>query len=158
MTPPSRFTISLPSEGLCSMLRPAVARFEEQNGLHVSLEFDGDVDAVCDPSALSPAAGVHLLRITQEALANVRKNAGSPSQIAVRLRAEAGQLELTIADNGAGFDPALPGAGGKHFGLQVMGQRAERIGGQMAVHSTPDQGTRVEVCVPLAIAGTGRAA
>jgi signal transduction histidine kinase len=81
-----------------------------------------------------------------------------PLQIAVRLMAETGQLELTIADNGTGFDPALAAAGGKHFGLQIMSQRAERIGGQMAVHSAPGQGIRVEVRVPLAIGGTGSAA
>jgi len=150
-------TISLPSEGLGNMLRRAVTRFEEQTGLHASLEFGGDLDAIADPDALSPATGVQLLRITQEALANVRKHAGSPSQIAVRLGAQGGQLELTIADNGAGFDPALSGAEGKHFGLQVMSQRAERIGGHMAVHAAPGQGTRVEVCVPLATGGTGKA-
>ncbi len=143
-------TISLPSEGFCSTLRHVVTRFEEQNGLHVSLEIEHAAEAGCDPSVLPPAVGVQLLRIVQETLANVRKHAGGPTQISVRLRAEAGQLQLTVQDNGAGFDPALAGADGKRFGLQVMRQRAARIGGQLAVHSAPGQGTRVEVRVPLA--------
>jgi PAS domain S-box-containing protein len=142
-------TISLPSEGFCSTLRHVVTRFEEQNGLHVSLDIEHEAEAGCDPSVLPPAFGVQLLRIVQEALANVRKHAGGPTQISVRLRAEAGQMQLTIADNGAGFDPAQTGGDGRRFGLQVMRQRAERIGGQFAVHSAPGQGTWVEVCVPL---------
>jgi signal transduction histidine kinase len=142
-------TISLPSEGFCSTLRHVVMRFEEQNGLHVSLDIEHDAEVDCDPSVLPPAFGVQLLRIVQEALANVRKHAGGPTQINVRLRAQAGQLQLTVQDNGAGFDPAQTGADGRRFGFQVMRQRAERIGGQLAVHSAPGQGTRVEVCVPL---------
>jgi two-component system nitrate/nitrite sensor histidine kinase NarX len=82
-------------------------------------------------------------------LANVRKHAGAPDQIGVRLRADAGQLRLAITDNGVGFDQALPGIGAKHFGLEVMRQRAARIGGQLAVHSTPGEGTRVEVSIPV---------
>ena len=142
-------TVSLPSEGLCGALRQAVARFEDQTELHVSLTLAEDVDAVSRSSALPPAAGVQLLRILQEALANVRKHAGRPSQIGVQLMVEYGQLRMTVTDNGPGFDPAVAGAGGQHFGLQVMAQRAERIGGQLAVHSNHGHGTRVEVCVPL---------
>jgi signal transduction histidine kinase len=142
-------TVSLPSEGLCSEVRRAVAHFKEQTDLPVSLELADDLDAVCSSEALPPAAGMQLLRILQEALANVRKHAGLPSQIDVRLGADDGQLQMAIVDNGAGFDPALEGMGGKHFGLQVMGQRAQRISGHLAVHSAPGQGTRVEVSVPL---------
>jgi signal transduction histidine kinase len=149
-------TVSLPSEGLCSAVRRAVARFEEQTGLPVSLEIADDLDAICRSSALPPAAGVQVLRILQESLANVRKHAGGPCQVSVRLKADAGQFLMTIVDDGPGFDLALPDPGGKHFGLQVMGKRAERIGGQLAVHSAPGRGTRVEVCVSLATGGTGR--
>jgi two-component system nitrate/nitrite sensor histidine kinase NarX len=99
---------------------------------------------------------VQVLRILQESLANVRKHAGGPCQVSVRLKADAGQFQMTIVDDGPGFDLALADPGGKHLGLQVMGKRAERIGGQLAVHSAPGRGTRVEVCVPLAIGGTGR--
>lgn len=142
-------TVSMPSEGLCGALRHAVARFEQQTGLPVSLTLTEDTDAVCGSSALPPAAGVQLLRILQEALANVRKHAGCPSQIGVQLIAEDGQLRMTVTDNGPGFDPAVAGGSGQHFGLQVMAQRAERIGGQLAVHSNHGHGTQVEVCVPL---------
>lgn len=136
-------TVSWPSEGLAGVVRQAAARFERQTGLPVRLAVSDDLEA------LAPAAAVQLLRILQEALANVRKHAGCPTQIDVRLSADDGQFHMTVADNGTGFDPALAG-GGQHFGLQVMAQRARRIGGELAVRSTPGEGTRVEVRGPLA--------
>lgn len=141
--------VSLPSEGFCATLRQVVARFEGQTGLAVHLDIDGPAAALCDTNLLRASTGVQLVRIVQEALANVRKHAGSPSRVSVRLRAEAGQMQLTIEDDGAGFDPALPGDEGAHFGLRVMRQRVARIDGQIAVQSAPGQGTRVEVRVPL---------
>jgi signal transduction histidine kinase len=142
-------TVSLPSEGFCSTLRHALARFGEQTGLHVSLEIDRDAELGCDPGALPPATGVQLLRIVQEALANVRKHAAGSTQISVRLSTDDGQIRLAVEDDGAGFDPAQTGGDGNHFGLQVMRRRAASIGGELAVHSAPGQGTRVEACLPL---------
>lgn len=142
-------TVSLPSEGLCGALRQALIRFERQHGLCVHLETAAEVDAACEPEALPPASAVHLLRIMQEALANVRKHAGASAHIGVRLAAQDGQLRLTISDDGQGFDESMASGDGKHFGLSVMRQRAARIGGQLAVYSVPGQGTRVEVVVPL---------
>jgi signal transduction histidine kinase len=141
--------VSFPSEGFCGALREAVAHFEEQNELPVSLAIADGVDAVCNCEAFSPVACMQLLRIAQEALANVRKHAGCPSQVSLELRTEPGQMHLTISDDGIGFDPALAGGDGNHFGLRVMRQRAARIGGQMSVRSALGEGTRVEVCVPL---------
>ena len=139
--------VSSPSEGFCSTLGQMLARFEQQNHLHVTLEIEHD--PACNPDVLPAATGVQLLRIVQEALANVRKHAGSLTQISVRLAAQPGQVRLTIADNGAGFDPAAAGSDGRHFGLKVMRQRAASIDGELAIHSAPGQGTRVEVRVPL---------
>ncbi|MFW6136269.1 MAG: histidine kinase N-terminal 7TM domain-containing protein [Chloroflexota bacterium] len=145
--------LSRPPESLCSAISQAAARFEDQSGWTVSLEIADDLDAVCSSEALPPPAGVQLLRIVQEALANVRKHAGSPTQISVALKAEPGQIQLTVIDDGVGFDQA-EGDDGKHFGLQVMRQRAARFGGQMSVQSAPGEGTRVEVLVPLAAGAT----
>jgi signal transduction histidine kinase len=143
--------VSLPSEGFCATLHQIAAHYERQFGLAVRLEIDPSAEQLCDSGLLPPAAGVQLVRIVQEGLANVRKHAGDPDQVSVQLRVETGQLHLAVIDDGAGFDPQSPplGAAGPHFGLQVMRQRAERIGGQFAVRAAPRQGTRIEVCVPL---------
>ena len=145
----SMLTVSLPIDGFCVALRQVVTQFEQRNGMAVALVIDDPAAMLSDPGLLPAPSGVQLIRIVQEALANVRKHAGAPDQIGVRLRVDAGQLQLAITDNGVGFDQALPGIGDKHFGLEVMRQRAARIGGQLAVHSAPGEGTRVEVSVPV---------
>jgi signal transduction histidine kinase len=141
--------VSLPSEGFCATLQQIAIHYQQQYGLAVHLHIDPSTEALCDSGLLPAASGLQLVRIVQEALANVRKHAGAPDQVSVALQVEHGQLHLTVADNGAGFDPEAHGAPGRHFGLQVMRRRAERGGGQLEVHTAPGQGTRVEVCVPL---------
>ena len=142
-------TVSLPIDGFCVALHQVVTQFEQRNGVAVALVIDDPAAMLSDPGLLPAPSGVQLIRIVQEALANVRKHAGAPDQIGVWLRVDAGQLQLAITDNGVGFDQAQPGIGDKHFGLEVMRQRAARIGGQLAVHSVPGEGTRVEVSVPV---------
>jgi signal transduction histidine kinase len=145
----SMLTVSLPIDGFCIALNQVVTQFEQRNGMAVAFIIDDPAAMLSDPGLLPAPSGVQLIRIVQEALANVRKHAGAPDQIGVRLRVDAGQLQLAISDNGVGFDQAEPGIGNKHFGLEVMRQRAARIGGQLAVHSAPGEGTRVEVFVPV---------
>jgi signal transduction histidine kinase len=102
----------------------------------------------CDPVAevLPPRSQAELLRIVQEALANVRKHADA-TIVRVELAAAAGGLHLTVTDNGRGFTPDAPGRSG--YGLSSMRQRAELIGGTLSVNSRPQDGTRVEVSVPI---------
>jgi signal transduction histidine kinase len=145
----SMLTVSLPIDGFCVALHQVVTQFEQRNGMAVALVIDDTAAMLSDPGLLPAPSGVQLIRIVQEALANVRKHAGAPDQIGVQLRVCAGQLQLAITDNGVGFDGAQPGIGDKHFGLEVMRQRTARIGGQLAMHSAPGEGTRVEVSVPV---------
>lgn len=57
-------------------------------------------------------------------------------------------LTLTISDNGRGFDPNTV-AGGAHFGLRGLQERAEMSGGQFTVQSNPGQGTEVKLIIQL---------
>ena len=92
----------------------------------------------------------HLLRIAQEAVTNTVKHAHA-REVRIRLNADNGNLKLLVADDGEGFEPsdAFSEVGG-HFGLLGMRERAERLGGQLQLHSQPGRGTEVEVTVPLA--------
>jgi signal transduction histidine kinase len=91
----------------------------------------------------------HLLRIAQEAVANTVKHARA-TEVHIRLEMQNGRLRLSVTDDGQGFEQtdAFSEIGG-HFGLLGMRERAERLGGELELHSTPGQGTEVEVKVPL---------
>lgn len=81
-----------------------------------------------------------------EALQNVAKHAGATS-VDVTLRSTEEGLAFEIADDGAGFDTT---AGDGGAGLSGMRDRVAAMGGRLAVHSSPDDGTRVVGHVPLA--------
>jgi signal transduction histidine kinase len=88
----------------------------------------------------------HVLRIGQEALTNALKHAQA-RHIHVGLDFNPERLELSVQDDGQGFDPTgatRPGG----FGLRGLRERAGRIGGQLTVASEPGQGTRIVVQVP----------
>lgn len=98
---------------------------------------------------LSPLQEVQVIRIVQEALANVRKYADA-TQVEVEFSDEDGQLEIEVRDNGKGFNPlAIKRGEWPHLGLQTMEERAEAIGGYFEVVSSPGAGTTVRVVLPL---------
>lgn len=94
-------------------------------------------------------AEVMLLRVAQEALANVRQHAQA-RQVQVGLRYGEGQVGLEITDDGVGFDPGQPPGG---YGLPGMRARAEEAGGRLEVRSSPGRGTTVSVVVPVDVPG-----
>jgi signal transduction histidine kinase len=95
---------------------------------------------------LPPALEIALFRIVQEALNNILKHAAA-SRVTVRLSSTAEGIRLVVADDGIGFDPmTLQGPDGrKGWGLRTMQERAQAVGGQLRVESTPGQGTRVVI-------------
>jgi signal transduction histidine kinase len=96
------------------------------------------------PRPLPMATEVVLLRVCQEALANVRKHADARSA-AVRLDYDPGAVRLEVSDDGAGFDPARVNGG---YGLRGMRTRVAEAGGTLTVRSAPGAGTRVSAMVP----------
>jgi signal transduction histidine kinase len=94
-----------------------------------------------------------LLRIVQEALTNVRKHAGA-THARVTLDINNEQALVTVTDDGNGFVlDQIPAVDGPHFGLRMMHDRAQEIGGSVEVQSVPGHGTRVQVMVPVSMAG-----
>jgi signal transduction histidine kinase len=128
-------------------LREFLERWQEQS------EVDGTLTIAPDAriEALPPAAELQLLRIVQEALANVRKHAGA-AQVEVRIGAIPEGIEVVVADDGRGFDPGRDRTSGDrvpHFGLATMRERAESVGGTLEVVSAHEEGTRVTVRLPI---------
>jgi signal transduction histidine kinase len=133
--------------GMTEILRDFVQQWQDQTGIEAEIRVVDDVE-------LATEAELQVIRIAQEALANVRKHARARS-VAVRLEPDQGELRLEVVDDGRGFDPAAVGAAGSpRFGLATMRERAQSIGGRLAIESTPGNGTRVSLRVPLRHAET----
>lgn len=91
----------------------------------------------------------HLLRIAQEAVSNAVKHA-SAKHLAVRLMFTESEVQLTIEDDGCGFDPRAVLSGDfAHFGLPSFKGRADKIGGSVTIESRAGIGTRIQVRAPF---------
>jgi signal transduction histidine kinase len=111
----------------------------------LTLEAEGRVEEL----ELQAAVEIQLLRIVQEALANVRKHSRA-GRATVRLALEGDALAIEVEDDGLGFDPGLEArTGWPRFGLQTMRERAQAVGGSFEVESELGVGTRVRVAVPV---------
>jgi signal transduction histidine kinase len=90
----------------------------------------------------------HLLRVAQEAMTNAVKH-GHAALVEVELHYAAAEVRLVVRDNGSGFDPKEPPAGGVHFGLLGMRERAAKVQGELLVESAPGAGTTVSLAVSV---------
>ena len=121
-----------------------------------ALEVTVDVDDCQLPEHVEIA----VYRIAQEALQNVVKHARA-SQATLELHRVGPQVRLRVSDSGRGFDPAAPPPagdgtfddsacdhGGTGYGLRSMAERAELVGGQLEVVSSPGRGTTLIARVP----------
>ena len=97
---------------------------------------------------LRPAAEAEVLRIVQEALQNALRHADA-KRLDVGLEAVDGRVKVSVADDGAGFDPAAPGLRARRLGLTSMEERARSVGGTLAIDSSPGQGTTIRLEVPV---------
>jgi signal transduction histidine kinase len=101
---------------------------------------------------LVPECELGLYRIAQEALHNALEHA-TPTWVQVSLEYEASLVHLTVANDGAGFDPDVA-PDHSQLGLRGMRERAGLLGGTLAIDSSPGGRTRVTATVPLRVAGS----
>ena len=127
--------------GLIEALKAECDRFTAVEAIPVRFRAEDDLDEPPQPVALCT------YRIAQEALRNVARHAGA-SAIEVDLRLVDGGLQLSVRDNGVGFDPARKQAR-PSLGIASMRQRASLVGGELRVDSTPGHGTTVQAWAPL---------
>jgi signal transduction histidine kinase len=129
-------------------LAEEVARWSATSGVAGEMEITGQA------RLLHPEVEVTLLRVAQEALANVAKHAGA-GRAGVTLSYMEDVVSLDVRDDGAGFAVAgcnghlageKPAAGG--FGLISMRQRVTRLAGQLEIESEPGAGTAVSASLP----------
>ncbi len=123
------------SDDIEQALRTTLKKFEHQSGLRTHLELHGH--GVSLPSDVQ----LQVLHVVQEALSNVRKHAGA-SEVTLKVD-KAPRWRFEVRDNGQGFAPRAAAASDTHVGLHIMRERAERIGAQVHVASSPGAGTAV---------------
>jgi two-component system nitrate/nitrite sensor histidine kinase NarX len=125
-------------------IEPALAitlrKFEHQTGLKTSLTMTGQA------MPLSPDLQMQVLHIVQEALSNVRKHARA-SHVWLDVQQQP-EWRFEVRDNGIGFSPESHAPDETHVGLRIMRERAQRIGAELAVVSTPKHGTSMVLTLP----------
>jgi signal transduction histidine kinase len=104
------------------------------------------VDARLDPVELPASVEHTVLRLAQEALANAVRHADA-SRVALRLGQLDGQVEVTVSDDGCGFDPAAVGTR-RGMGLASMRERVEELGGVFDLRAATGEGTTVRALIP----------
>lgn len=129
--------------GLAAAIRWYAKETIEPQGVQVTMSIVGLQSRL--PSYIETA----VFRIVQEALTNILKHAGA-SHATVNVAERDGRIEMVVADNGRGFnlnEVTTHREGG--MGLLGIRERAELLGGTLMIRSTPGDGTRLEVAIPI---------
>ena len=134
----------LETEGLAAALRKHVDVVRRLHEQEIELAVEGD-------RRLPPDVERGLLRIAQEALGNAVRHSGA-QRVTLSLAARDSRISLRVQDDGRGFDPGEAVTRSRRLGLTSMRERAEALGGTLAIDSAPGRGTTIEVEV-----GVGRA-
>jgi signal transduction histidine kinase len=127
--------------GLHAALQSECAYFSETCPIQLDVKLDECPDKIPRDVALC------LFRVTQEGLRNIARHAEA-TRAAVRLKYVDGGLELTVSDNGKGFD-SIERRGRTSLGHASMRQRVFLLGGTIDIAGRPDHGTTISVRVPL---------
>lgn len=124
------------AHGLSAMLS------ELQSAREAKFEIQIDDEAA---ALLTPEQSIEALQIAREAVSNALRH-GRATVVVLRMHPGEREVCLLVQDNGTGFDPAQPRAGG--HGLGNMHARAARLGATLQVTSRPGEGTRVLATLP----------
>ncbi len=126
---------ALDDHGLVPAIEGMLRQFSAQSGVEARLETHGDVSELDDDRQIA------VYRIVQETLSNVWSHARA-TRVDVELAARNGRgLELTVTDDGKGFD--LDNARPAGIGLKGMAERARLLGGELDVRTNPGAGTSI---------------
>ncbi|MDP3584842.1 MAG: histidine kinase [Thiobacillus sp.] len=126
--------------GLIEALRALIEEFRKIDEIEV------DLDLPETEPELTEAVSLSLFRIVQEAFTNIRKYAQA-QRVTVSLRTTANTIELTIEDDGIGFDADSPRL--SRHGLAGIKHRVFTHGGQLDIHTAPGAGVKIHVTLPV---------
>jgi signal transduction histidine kinase len=129
-----------------AVARPVAAAVEaELRALETAAGIEADFKVEGDLSGLSDSQRIVLFRVVQEALSNVRKHSEA-ARVSVALRSTRTFVDLTVTDDGRGFDPRRLGT--DRLGLAGISERVRLLGGAVEIETTPGAGTTVIATLP----------
>lgn len=145
----THFRTGIDPRGLGAALDALAARFTLRTG--IPLRVDNRLPA----QTLAEPAQAEVFHIVQEALANIERHAGAKHSW-LTLEAGLGRAEIRVEDDGVGADAARREGEGEvtHYGLEIMQERARRLGGTLSVEARPGGGTAVRCFLPLPVGET----
>ncbi|MBN2074489.1 MAG: sensor histidine kinase [Dehalococcoidales bacterium] len=128
---------------IISALSTYITEFGTNNGIQVDFDYPKPFPGI------SPVAELQLFRIAQEALTNIRRHALA-TEVKIKLEGSDETVNMIIKDNGKGFtleklEDSPPG----YHGLNIIKERAETLGGELDISTSPGQGTELTVTLPL---------
>jgi NarL family two-component system sensor histidine kinase LiaS len=130
--------VALEDKGLASAIRDYAADWSRQNGIVAEVRVQGE-------RSLPLEFEQPLFRVAQEALANIARHSGART-VNITLVYANGDINLTVSDDGRGFDIDSSHNG---YGLSSMQERVGALGGTLTIDSLPDNGTTVSCKVPV---------
>jgi two-component system nitrate/nitrite sensor histidine kinase NarX len=132
------FRVPLDPKGIEVSLKNLVKRFKSEEGIATFLQVNGRL-------RVSPEVEIQMMRITQEALSNIRKHAKARN-VRVLLRAKP-VCKLLIEDDGVGFEKDQDEVEllGNNIGMNIMKERANSVGAKLYIESDVGEGTRITV-------------
>ncbi len=140
----AHFRAPMDKRGLIPAVEQAVERFRRNSEISAFLQMEWD------KTKLPAEVEIQVLRIIQEALANIRKHSEAN---AVRVLMRAGSDKhymVLVEDDGIGIqNKVMEGGPGEHLGLSILQERAARIGGDLKIESETGEGTRVILRFPI---------
>ena len=129
-----------------AVARPVADAIEsELIALENATDIAADLEVEGDLSSLSDSQKIVLFRVVQEALSNVRKHSEAES-VSVVLRSRRTFVDLTVSDDGRGFDPRRLDT--DRLGLAGISERVRLLGGAVEIETIPGAGTTVRATLP----------
>ncbi len=139
----NRFRGPMEEEDLIPALENITLKFKAETAINAVFQ-NRLSDIEC-----SQLVTAQVVRIVQEALANIRKHADA-TMVRVMVHQESESIHLLVEDDGIGFDQKKVAADcANHFGLKTMAERATRTNGSFNIDSIPGEGTRVQLTFPM---------
>lgn len=124
-----------------NLIRAYVKKVSQRSGIEISVKINGK-DVSIDPELQQT-----IFYVFQEALSNVEKHAGAKK---AKVLIDWGEdfIIVTVSDDGIGFNPQNIDRT-KHFGMEIMQERIDKVDGRIDVNSSPDSGTEIKLSVPI---------